>query len=57
MPDFNTPPFVLAAVKRLYPDMPDLVGADAWASLQPQIDSYIGTLEVQPDAYLASTQL
>ena len=57
MPDFNTPPFILAAVKRLYPDMPDLVGTDAWASLQPQVDSYIGTLEAQPDAYLASTQL
>ncbi|MBK8024766.1 MAG: hypothetical protein IPK19_25940 [Chloroflexi bacterium] len=55
--DPNAPHFVLAAVKRIYPELPDLVGQENWAAIQPQIDTHITALESQPNNDLASTQL
>lgn len=55
--NYNAPYFVLAAVKRIYGELPSLTGAEAWSSIQPQVDAHIKTLEAEPDAFLASTQL
>lgn len=52
----HAPHFVLAAVTRIYADLPLLVGAD-WPTIQPQVDAHIATLQSQPEAHLASTQL
>jgi hypothetical protein len=52
----NAPHFILAVIQRIYPDLPDLVGAD-WATIKPQVDAHIAKLEATPDAYLASMQL
>ncbi len=53
----NAPHFVLAAVKRLYAVLPDLVGETAWNEIQDQVDAYIAALETKPNEYLVSTQL
>lgn len=53
----NAPHFILAAVKRIYVDLPLLIGANSWVVIQPQINSLITSLEAHPNAYLASTQL
>lgn len=53
----NAPHFVLAAVKRLYPDLPNLIGPDSWNDIQPQVDTYVAVLEAGPNEYLVSTQL
>lgn len=52
----KAPYFVLTAAMRLYPRLPQLVGAD-WPNVQPQIDAYIAALQANPEAYLESTQL
>lgn len=54
--NYNAPHFTLAAVKRIYADLPELVGVD-WTTIQPQVDQYIAQLEAQPNAYLPATQL
>jgi hypothetical protein len=53
----NAPRFVLAAVNRLYSELANLIGADAWTAIQPQIDAYVGIITNQPDTFLAATQL
>lgn len=56
-PNPNAPYFVLAAAKRIYPDLPSLIGTENWNAIQPEIVAYIRELETQPNAYLATTQL
>jgi hypothetical protein len=53
----NAPHFLLAAVSRIYPELPILIGADHWLTVQAQIDTLINGLETQPNNYLAMTQL
>src|SRR4051794_30106711 len=53
----NAPYFILAAAKRIYTELPSLAGADVWKTIQSQVDTYLNTLETQPNAYLESTQL
>ncbi|MBZ0299042.1 MAG: hypothetical protein K8J31_04840 [Anaerolineae bacterium] len=53
----NAPHFVLAAVQRIYSELPKLVGLAAWAEIQPQVENYIRQLESTPNKYLVSTQL
>ncbi len=55
--NYNAPHYTLAAVKRIYDDLPDLVGRDEWGTLRPQIDEHIAQLEAQPNNLLAATQL
>jgi hypothetical protein len=52
----NAPHFVSAAVQRIYPLLPDLIGAD-WQNIQPQVDAYLTALRTQPDAYSEAAQL
>jgi hypothetical protein len=54
--DPNAPQFILTAVQRIYDALPALIGED-WSTIQPQVDAHIITLQNQPDAYLASTQI
>ncbi|MBL8160547.1 MAG: hypothetical protein JNJ61_01070 [Anaerolineae bacterium] len=54
--DPNAPHFVLAAVTRIYADLPALVGAD-WPQVQPQVDTYMMQLRAQPNQYLPMSQL
>jgi hypothetical protein len=53
----NAPHFILAAVKRIYGELPHLVGREAWNSIYTQVDLYIVQLETQSNHYLASTEL
>ncbi len=53
----NAPHFVLAAVQRIYPELPDLIETGDWSEIRPSLDDYIGKLEANPNEYLVSTQL
>ncbi|MCP5303438.1 MAG: hypothetical protein H7A03_09905 [Pseudomonadales bacterium] len=53
----NAPHFVLAAVMRIYPELPNLISQESWLIEKEQIDNYIAQLEAKPNDYLASTQL
>jgi hypothetical protein len=54
--DFNSPIFVLTAVKRIYDVLPELIGAD-WETVKPQVDTYIRALEAKNDDFLSYTLL
>lgn len=53
----NAPHFVLAAVKRIYDELPLLVGKKAWDEIQPTVDDYLTQLETQANNHLAMTQI
>lgn len=53
----NSPYFLLALVKRIYPDLPNLVGQEAWQTLKPQVDAYMTAIEKKDGEVLASIQL
>jgi|SRR5579859_4658379 len=53
----NAPYYFLVAVKRIYPELPALIGTETWKGVQSQVDAFIIVLETQPNNYLAMTQL
>jgi predicted anti-sigma-YlaC factor YlaD len=52
----NAPHFILAAVTRIYSELPDLIGDD-WPTIQPQVDQHIAALKADPNNYAAMGQL
>ena len=52
----NAPHFILAAIKRIYPELPALIDGN-WEQVGPQVDDDIRQLEEQPNAYMPATQL
>lgn len=55
-PNANAPHFILAAVTRIYSELPDLIGDD-WPTIQPQVDQHIAALKADPNNYAAMGQL
>lgn len=53
----NEPYFVLSAVKRIYDELPTLMGKTDWAKSKQLVDNNIAELEATSDAYIISTKL
>lgn len=52
----RAPHFILASVKRIYPELPTLVGDD-WTRIQQEVDELIAQMEARPNQRMASIEL